>query len=82
MQNSDGLYTPLAHGRVMCLACARRCVIASGKSGYCRVRTNEGGVLVGRNYGRVATAHVDMIEKKPACHFRPGSKLLSIGTVG
>ena len=82
MQNSDVLYTPLAHGRVMCLACARRCVIASGKSGYCRVRANEDGAFVMRNYGRVVTAHVDMIEKKPAYHFRPGSKLLSIGTVG
>ena len=82
MQDSSVLSASLAHERVRCPACARRCVIAPGRSGYCRVRANEGGVLVGRNYGRVVTAHVDMIEKKPAYHFRPGSKLLSIGTVG
>jgi pyruvate formate lyase activating enzyme len=35
-----------------------------------------------RSYGRVVAAHLDVIEKKPAYHFRPGSKLLSIGTVG
>jgi pyruvate formate lyase activating enzyme len=57
-------------------------VIAPGKSGVCHGRINAGGVLALQNYGRVATAHVDTIEKKPAYHFRPGSKLLSIGTVG
>jgi pyruvate formate lyase activating enzyme len=33
-------------------------------------------------YGRVVAAHVDTIEKKPMYHYRPGSKLLSIATVG
>lgn len=82
MQNSNVLYTPLANQRLRCHACARRCVIASDGSGYCGVRTNAGGVLVCRNYGRVVTANIDTIEKKPAYHFRPGSKLLSLGTVG
>jgi len=82
MQNSSVLSVSLEDQRVRCLACARRCVIGSGRSGYCRVRTNGGGALDLRNYGRVVTAQVDTIEKKPAYHFRPGSKLLSIGTVG
>jgi len=82
MQTSSVLCALLSHERLRCLACARRCVIGSGRSGYCHVRTNAGGVLALRNYGRVVTAHVDTIEKKPAYHFRPGSKLLSIGTVG
>jgi pyruvate formate lyase activating enzyme len=43
---------------------------------------NTDGSLVLSTYGRIATAHVDTIEKKPAHHYRPGSKLLSIGTVG
>lgn len=34
------------------------------------------------NYGRVCAQAVDQIEKKPIYHFRPGSKLLSIGTFG
>jgi len=68
--------------RLRCLACARRCVIEQGRRGFCRVRTNEDGALVAANYGRVVTGHIDVIEKKPAYHYRPGSKLLSIGTVG
>ena len=43
---------------------------------------NSNGKLVLGSYGRVVTAHVDTIEKKPMYHYRPGSKLLSIGTVG
>jgi pyruvate formate lyase activating enzyme len=82
MQNSDALYTSSSDGWLACLACARRCAIASGKSGFCRVRANEGGALVMGSYGRVVAAHLDMIEKKPAYHFRPGSKLLLLGTVG
>lgn len=34
------------------------------------------------NYGKVAVVAVDSIEKKPIFHFRPGSTLLSVGTVG
>jgi pyruvate formate lyase activating enzyme len=34
------------------------------------------------SYGRIAVAYADVIEKKPIYHYRPGSKLLSIGTVG
>ena len=68
--------------RVRCLACARRCIIQPGKSGLCRVRTNSDGMLKLNSYGRIAVGHADVIEKKPAYHYRPGSKLLSIGTVG
>ncbi len=53
-----------------------------GESGICKVRANADGTLVLSNYGRVVTAHVDTIEKKPIYHYRPGSKILSFGTVG
>ncbi len=43
---------------------------------------NADGKLFMTNYGRIVAAHVDTIEKKPIYHYRPGSKLLSIGTVG
>jgi pyruvate formate lyase activating enzyme len=82
MQQSRLLQMRLPGHRLRCLACARRCVIEEGRRGFCRVRTNEDGALVAANYGRVVTGHIDVIEKKPAYHYRPGSKLLSIGTVG
>ena len=50
--------------------------------GFCRVRRNSDGALVLDSYGRVVAAHVDTIEKKPIYHYQPGSKLLSIGTMG
>ena len=68
--------------RVRCLACARRCIIHPGQNGLCGVRTNSDGILKLNSYGRIAVGHADVIEKKPAYHYRPGSKLLSIGTVG
>jgi len=79
---SEALARRLPHRRLRCLACARRCTMNPGMSGFCRVRANNDGTLVLSNYGRVVAAHVDTIEKKPIYHYRPGSKLLSIGTVG
>jgi len=75
-------YKSLARRRIRCLACARRCTIEQGGKGFCRVRINQEGALVLNTYGKVVTAHVDTIEKKPVYHYKPGSKLLSIGTVG
>jgi pyruvate formate lyase activating enzyme len=34
------------------------------------------------NYGRVASAAVDPVEKKPLYHWNPGTSILSLGTVG
>jgi pyruvate formate lyase activating enzyme len=76
------LFEQLAPQRFRCVACARRCTIRRGDTGFCRFRANSDGTLLLNNYGRVVAAHVDTIEKKPVYHYRPGSKLLSIGTVG
>jgi pyruvate formate lyase activating enzyme len=46
------------------------------------VRQNVGGVLYTHVYEEAIAAHVDPIEKKPFFHFLPGSKSLSIATVG
>jgi pyruvate formate lyase activating enzyme len=76
------LYEPLAGGKVRCTACARYCAIPEGSHGFCFVRKNEGGRLVLLTYGRAAALQVDPVEKKPLSHFHPGSRVLSIGTVG
>ena len=76
------LMDQLTDSSVRCLACARKCAIDDGGTGFCGVRRNSNGTLELSNYGYVATAHVDTIEKKPIYHYRPGSKLLSLGTVG
>jgi len=67
---------------VTCDLCPHRCVIAEGRLGRCRARGVLDGVLVTYTYGRICAQIIDQIEKKPIYHYRPGSKLLSIGTFG
>ena len=67
---------------VRCLLCPHACVIAEGCAGRCRVRRNENGKLVSRNYGEVTSMALDPVEKKPLQHFFPGKKVLSVGTWG
>ena len=67
---------------VRCGLCPRRCQIGDGKTGYCGVRKNENGILYTLIYGKVSSINLDPIEKKPLFHFHPGSKVLSVGTLG
>ena len=75
-------YEKLGDTKVQCHLCPHECVIADGRAGFCRVRRNEGGVLIATTYGRVASVAMDPIEKKPLYHFHPGSCVLSIGQAG
>ena len=76
------LYESLPDSKVRCTACARYCTIPTGSHGFCYVRSNEDGKLVLLSYGLAAAMQVDPVEKKPLSHFRPGSRVFSIGTVG
>ena len=67
---------------VQCELCPKDCLIEPGQSGDCRVRINIDGVLQTVVYGFACSVHVDPIEKKPLFHFLPGTKILSIATVG
>ncbi|WP_415238394.1 AmmeMemoRadiSam system radical SAM enzyme [Seleniivibrio woodruffii] len=67
---------------VRCVLCPHTCMIENGRSGKCLIRKNIGGVLTASAYGRVASAAVDPIEKKPLYHFHPASNILSIGFNG
>lgn len=69
-------------GRVRCLVCPHECVIAEGREGLCRVRGMRAGRLECLVYGRPATVVSDEIEKKPLYHFHPGTRALSLGTLG
>ncbi|MCS7096078.1 MAG: AmmeMemoRadiSam system radical SAM enzyme [Candidatus Bathyarchaeota archaeon] len=76
------LYEKLNDKKVRCSLCGRRCLISEDETGFCLVRKNKGGVLYSLVYGKVISACVDPIEKKPLYHFNPGSSVLSIATVG
>jgi pyruvate formate lyase activating enzyme len=76
------LWEPREAGGVSCSLCAHRCLIKPGKRGVCGVRENREGTLYTLVFGKAVAVHVDPIEKKPLYHFLPGSKALSIATVG
>ncbi len=76
------LYASLDEGRVKCTACARYCNLQEGQIGLCGMRQNIGGKLQPLNYGKVFVGHIDPIEKKPVTHYRPGTRIFSIGTSG
>ena len=75
-------YKKLADGSVQCELCPFNCVLSEGERGICGVRANVGGKLRALTYGKPVSAHIDPIEKKPLFHFLPGTKALSIATVG
>ena len=69
-------------GRLRCTLCPRGCRLGDGQTGFCGARRSAAGRLVSLVYGRPASVALDPIEKKPLYHFYPGSRILSLGTVG
>ncbi|MEO0085080.1 MAG: AmmeMemoRadiSam system radical SAM enzyme, partial [candidate division WOR-3 bacterium] len=75
-------YTRLPGATVRCELCPRRCAIAPGHRGFCRVRENRGGTLYSLVYGRPCSMNKEPIEKAPFFHFLPGQQRLTLATVG
>jgi pyruvate formate lyase activating enzyme len=72
----------LPQSQVRCNICNWRCVISPSKYGVCRMYQNRNGTLYNLNYGKASSVAVDPIEKKPLCHFYPGSRVFSLGSWG
>lgn len=70
------------NGDLRCLLCPHRCLIKADGRGLCGVRENRDGTLIATNYAQVASMAIDPIEKKPLARYRPGSRILSVGTYG
>jgi len=68
--------------KVACQLCPNHCVIAEGGVGSCLSRGVVDGRLIALTYGRVVSASVDPVEKKPLYHLCPGRPIFSIGTYG
>lgn len=75
-------YKRSGDGKVDCMLCPHNCRILPGQTGVCRARKNTDGKLYTLNYGKVTSAALDPIEKKPLKKYRPGSYILSAGTFG
>lgn len=72
----------LEDGAVQCELCPHRCRIAEGKRSRCFGRVNHGGTLMAETWGWPVAMCADPIEKKPLNHFLPGTRILSLGTLG
>jgi len=81
-ETNPKLYQKLKNKKVRCFTCQRKCLIAPGKTGFCKTRVNKNGKLYTTIYGIASSVNNDPIEKKPVFHFRPGSNALSLGTFG
>lgn len=68
--------------KAVCLLCAHYCKLKEGQRGICGVNQNKNGKITNLVYARPIALHVDPVEKKPLYHFLPGSKTLSLGTIG
>jgi pyruvate formate lyase activating enzyme len=69
-------------GQVVCDLCPRSCRLDEGRWGRCSARRREGDVLRSPHLGRFASIAVDPVEKKPLRRWRPGSFILSLGSLG
>lgn len=75
-------YKKLKKRVVQCQLCPRFCTLKTNQVGKCRVRQNIKGVLYSLVYNKACSIALDPIEKKPLYKFLPGTKTLSIATVG
>ena len=72
----------LPNGKHLCVLCPNRCELSIGQKGKCLARVcDETGVVL-EGYAKLTTIAVEPIEKKPIYHFKPNSKVLSIGSYG
>ncbi|MEI7769260.1 MAG: AmmeMemoRadiSam system radical SAM enzyme [Chloroflexales bacterium] len=65
-----------------CGLCAHRCALRTGQTGVCSAIISQGGELRSLADGRPVVLHADPVERKPLYHVLPGTKLLSLGTMG
>ena len=65
-----------------CDLCIHACTVKAGKWGYCRARCYDGERLMSPYLGRFSSVAVDPVEKKPLYHWRPGTFILSLGSLG
>lgn len=68
--------------KTRCTLCFHRCLLASGERGICGVRVATESGITSPILGQFSSCAVDPIEKKPLYHWRPGSSILSLGSIG
>lgn len=76
------LQEKLDNGTTRCNLCLWRCKIGHGQRGFCQAHVNRNGTLYNLSYGILSSIDINAIEDKPVKHYRPGSRVLSVGSYG
>lgn len=72
----------LDHDVTRCHLCLWRCKLVHGQRGFCQAHVNRNGTLYNLSYGIISAMDVAPIEEKPVRHFRPGTRVMSVGSYG
>lgn len=76
------LQEKLDNGTTRCHLCLWRCKLVHGQRGFCQAHVNRNGTLYNLSYGILSAIDVGPIEGKPVRHYRPGTKVMSVGSYG
>ena len=76
------LQTQLDNGSTQCNLCLWQCKIVHGQRGFCQAHVNRDGTLYNLSYGIISAIDIGPIEDKPIRHYRPGTKIMSVGSYG
>lgn len=76
------LQEKLDNGTTRCHLCLWRCKIAHGQRGFCQAHVNRNGTLYNLSYGILSSIDIDPIEDKPVKQYRPGTRVMSVGSYG
>ncbi len=76
------LQEKMDNGTTRCHLCLWRCKISHGQRGFCQAHVNRNGTLYNLSYGILSSIDIDAIEDKPVRHYRPGTKVMSVGSYG
>ena len=68
--------------KIQCNLCPRHCTLKEDQKGFCLVRGRVGNELHTYNYGVSVQATIENIETEAVNHYRPGSRILSMGNIG
>ncbi len=76
------LQEKLDDGTTRCHLCLWRCRLKHGQRGFCQAHVNRHGTLYNLSYGILSAIDIGPIENKPVRHYRPGSRVMSVGSYG
>jgi len=76
------LQEKLSDGTTRCHLCLWRCRLKHGQRGFCQAHVNRHGTLYNLSYGILSAIDIGPIEDKPVKHYRPGTRIMSVGSYG